>query len=342
MIMAKNILIPLAVSVFLTYLLYPLVNRLEKSGIHRIIASVGVVFLAVVLLGSVALLISIKISNMTIDLADIRSNFDHKTQAVELWMENRLGMKAGTMDNFFGDSFDNILVTWQKQLGNLFTATTTTIFQIVVLPVFTFFLLFYRTKIAYFIFRAAGRKNKAVALKILREVSTVATRYMGGILIVVAVLCVLNSTGLYIMGIKYAIILGVLSAIMNLIPYVGTVLGGLIPFSFVLFTYAEPFPALLKIVLLFAVIQFTENYILTPNIVGSSIKINPLAIILSLLFASMVWGIAGMLIVVPFLAILKVIMRNVDSLKPYAYLLSDRGNEKYKVRFPNLLKKIRK
>ena len=83
---------------------------------------------------------------------------------------------------------------------------------------------------------------------------------------------------------------------------------------------------------MFVVVQFIENNLLTPNIVGNSIKINPLAIILSLLFANIVWGIAGMLVVVPVLATVKVVMRNIDGLKPYAFLISDRGVEKYKIK----------
>ncbi len=338
-IIAKSILIPLVISIFFSYLLYPLVRRIEKFGIQRAITILFVLLFAILILGGAALFISAKLSNITLDFAGLKSDFDAKADSLKLILENRLGMNAGAMDQYIKNISNNFFSSWETQLGNLFAATTTTIFQIAILPVFTFFLLFYRTKSAYFIFRIVGREKKAKALHILREISTVTTRYLGGLFIVVAILAFLNSTGLYLIGVKHALVFGILAALLNLIPYAGTFLGFLIPFTFVLFTVPDPFSTILKIAVLFTVIQFTENNLLTPNIVGNSIKINPLAIILSLLFAGMIWGIAGMLIVVPCLAILKVIMRNIDELKPYAFLISDRGVEKYRFHFNKIWRK---
>ncbi|MBN1986002.1 MAG: AI-2E family transporter [Prolixibacteraceae bacterium] len=338
-IVAKSILIPLAISVFFSYLFYPLVWKIEKQGIHRAIAILVVILVAILILGSAALFLSAKLSNITIDFTELKDDFEAKTDSIKLLLEGKLGMNAGALDHYIDRFSNNFFSSWEAQLGNWFAATTTTLFQIAILPVFIFFLLFYRTKSAHFIFRVAGRPKKAKTLHILREISTVTTRYLGGLFIVVAILAVLNSLGLYIIGVKHAVVFGILAALLNLIPYAGTFLGFLIPFSYVLFTVPDPFPMLLKVAILFVVIQFTENNLLTPNIVGNSIKINPLAIIISLLVANLVWGIAGMLIVVPALAILKVIMRNIDSLKPYAFLISDRGIEKHKVRFLNFRKK---
>lgn len=231
---------------------------------------------------------------------------------------------------------DKLFSSLQSQAGSIFSATTSTIFQIVILPVYTFFILFYRTKTAHFIFRLAGRKNKPKTLQILREISKVTTKYISGLFIVVFILALLYSTGLYIIGVEYALIFGILSALLNLIPYFGTLLGGLIPILYVLITSPKPFQTIFQIIILFIIVQFLENNILTPNIVGGNIKINPLAIILNLLLANMIWGIAGMLVVVPCLAIAKIIMRNIESLQPYAFLLSDRGVEKYQFNFSDI------
>ncbi len=341
-IFAKSILIPLSISLFVSYLLFPIVSKFEKWGIQRIIAILIVILAAIIIIGSVTLLLSAKLSNMSIDINELKQNFIEKADTVKTLLENKLGMNAGAMDEYVDNFSENFFSSWEMQLGNLFSATTTTLFQFAILPVFTFFLLFYRTKFAYFIFRVVGRKKKAKALHILREISKVTGKYLGGLLLVVAILAFLNSLGLYIIGIKHAMIFGILAAILNLIPYAGTFLGFLLPFSYVLFTVPDPFSSLLKITILFIVIQFTENNLLTPNIVGNSIKINPLAIILSLLIANLVWGIAGMLIVVPTLAILKVIMRNINGLKPYAYLISDSGVEKHSISFKKLWKRKNK
>lgn len=341
LVVAKNILIPLAIGVFFAYLLYPMVWRIERKGVHRGISILLVIFAVFVLIASAAIPFSIKLSNVTIDLSDIKEQFDAKTDTFQIVLENKLGINTRTMDSYLEEISGSILSSWQSTIGSIFSATTTTIFQLAILPVFVFFFLFYRTKTAYFILRLVGKDNKPLALRILREVSNVTTRYLGGIFIVVAIVAVLNSTGLLIIGVNHAVVLGVLAAVLNLIPYIGTFLGGLIPFLFVYFNVPDPLEPMIKVVLLFVIVQFIENNLLTPNIVGSSIKINPLAIIVSLLFANMVWGVAGMLIVVPALAILKVIMRNIDSLKPYAFLISDKGTKSHDIKFKAIFKKIK-
>ena len=331
-ILAKNILIPLVLAMFFSYLIYPVVWRIERWGVNRAISILMVLLVVIIFISGIALLFSLKASNVDINFNDVKEQFDNKSVSVQSAITTKLGINASTADHYLNQAVDNLITSWQSEFGNLFTATTTTLFQIGILPVFTFFLLFYRTKTAHFILRITPNEKKLVTLQVLREISTVITKYLGGLLLVVAILAVLNSLGLFIIGVKHAMVFGILAALLNLIPYIGTFLGGFIPFMYVAFTDPHPISAMIKVVILFWIIQFAENNLLTPNIVGNSIKINPLAIILSLLFANIVWGIAGMLVVIPVLATLKVIMRKVDSLQPYAFLISDRGTEKHRIK----------
>ena len=132
------------------------------------------------------------------------------------------------------------------------------------------------------------------------------------------------------MGCNIALILGIVSAICNFIPYFGTLIGGSIPLVFALLTGDSPLLAL-RVLILFAIIQFVENNILTPNIVGYNVKISPLFIIFSLILAAMLWGIPGMLVVIPFLAMFKIVINNIERFEPYAYLLDTRGTQQHAV-----------
>lgn len=340
LILAKDILVPFAISIFFAYMLYPMVWAIERRGVHRGLAIILVILITLLILGSAGLLLSAKLSNMTIDFEQLKEEVDGKIEYVQTILETRIGINASTMDHYFSKATDSLFSSWESQVGSLFTATTTTLFQIGLLPVYTFFLLFYRTKSAYFIFRLAGREHKAKTLHILREVSTVTTKYMSGLLIVVLILAILNTTGLFIIGVRHALVFGILAALLNLVPYIGTFIGGLIPIIYVLLTSSSPFQMMLQIFILFSIIQFLENNLITPKVVGNNIKINPLAIILSLLLANMVWGIPGMLIVVPCLAILKITMRNIDGLHPFAYLISDRGVAKHNVSLKKMWRKM--
>ncbi len=337
-ILAKDFLLPLMLSFFLSYLLYPLVWKFEKLGLPRALAILIVLLLTIIFFSGIIILVSVKISNININISELKEQVDIKTNTLLNFIETMVGLQVSTLEYYFNQVIDKLFSALESEAGQIFSATTTTIFQIVILPVYTFFILFYRTKTAHFVFRLAGRKRKRKTLQILREISMVTTKYLSGVLIVVSILAVLNSTGLYIIGVEYALIFGVLSALLNLIPYFGTLLGGLIPIMFVLISTPQPFHTIFQIIILFVIVQFLENNILTPNIVGGNIKINPLAIILSLLLANMIWGIAGMLIVVPCLAIVKIIMRNIESLQPFAFLISDRGVENQHINVAGILK----
>jgi len=255
-------------------------------------------------------------------------------------------MNVERVNNYIESAIRNIISAIASESGNVFTTTTTTLFQIFILPVFTFFILFYRTKTAFFIFKLTGEKNKRKAINILREVSTVTSRYLAGLLGVVLILAVLNTLGLSIIGVPHALVLGVGAALLNLIPYFGTLLGALIPLIYVLISVPQPMNMAIKVVIMFIIVQFLENNIITPNIVGNNVRINALTIIIGLLLGNLIWGIAGMLIIIPYIAIVKIIMRNIDSLEPFAYLLSSRGLEKYEVHysrnFNRLKEKIKK
>jgi predicted PurR-regulated permease PerM len=345
LVLAKVVLIPLAISVFLTYMLFSVTRRIERWGIHRGVSIAIVLFVALLLFGGAVLFVSIKVSNTALNVELLKEQIDSRTDSIMNTMENSFGLKRSTIEANVKKATSNITTSWQEKVGGVFSKTTTTLFQIGVLPVFVFFFLFYRTKTAYFIFKLVGRKQKSTALTVLRDVATVATKYLTGQLLVILVLSVLNTIGLYIIGVPNGFIFGILAAILNLIPYLGMFLGNVITIVYVLFTVPDSSGLAFQVFLVFTLIQFLENNLITPNIVGNNIKINPFAIIIGVLLANLVWGVAGMLIIIPFLAIMKIIMRNVDDLKPFAYLISDKGTEKQRIKFAwwnSLISKFKK
>jgi predicted PurR-regulated permease PerM len=158
---------------------------------------------------------------------------------------------------------------------------------------------------------------------------------MLGVTTVVLILCIFNSVGYLIIGIQYPLLLGVVSALFSFIPYFGNFIGGSIPFVFTLLTMDSSRYAI-RVAIFVYCIHFFENNILSPNIVGNNIRINPFVIILGLLLGSMIWGLPGMLVVIPFLAMLSIIIRKVPGMQPYAYLLGTRGTRKHELTFKNL------
>ena len=341
-ILAKNILVPIAISVFIMYLVFPLVSKLEKRGVHRVIAILLVLLVTFVVVGGITVFVTVQVSNTEVDFNEIKEQLDTKVEDLQGFLANWLGINTSTADKYLTQVSNNLLSFAEDKAGTFFAATTTTLFQLLVLPVFVFFMLYYRTKVAYFIFRLVGRKNKPKALYVLRQISTVTGSYMAGLFLVVLILAVLNVSGLLIIGVRYAIIFGIVAAVLNIIPYIGTFIGGSLPVLYILLADPDPLPTAFKVVILFSAVQFLENNVITPNVVSNNIKLNPLAIIVSLLVGNLIWGMAGMLIAVPMLAIAKIVMQNVDDLKPFAYLIGPHGVEKHSMSIKPMWNKIKK
>jgi predicted PurR-regulated permease PerM len=330
-IAARNFLFPLAFATLLTYLLLPLVTFLEKKGMHRILSSLVCILLALAVLAGIAYIFYSRLSSMFDNIDAIKEQFDKNIEQFQNNLSSFLGISERAIELFISNQVDQFIAGTDGSIQRTFTATTGTLLRILLLPVFTFLFLFYRTKIAYFILKIVPPQGKFTTITILREISTVAGKYMGGVSIVVLILCVLNSTGLIIIGVQYAILLGIVSAFFNFIPYFGTLMGGAVPFLFVLLTSSNPMYYGIRVAFLFMLVQFTENYILTPNIVGGNVKISPMFVILGLIVGATVWGIPGMLVIVPFLAIVKIIFSHIPSKKPYAFLLGLKGTRKHSI-----------
>ena len=318
---AKAFLFPLVLALLFAYLLYPIVNFLEKKGLPRALSILLSILTAIIIIGGVMLLFYSQLNMMFADFDKLKEQAVTNIETLQYNLEDIFGMKNDTMKSILLERVNSFFSTEGSGLLKLFSATTGTIVKIFILPVYVFLFLYFRTRLALFILKVVRDRHKAVAINILRDIATVAERYMGGVTIVVLILCIINSTGLLLIGIEYAILLGIISAFFNFIPYFGTLMGGSVPFLFVLLTTDEPITNGIKVLILFILVQFTENNILTPNIVGGNVKINPFFVIVGLVAGATVWGIAGMVVVVPLLAMARITFINTVRLKPYGYLI---------------------
>ena len=337
LITAKMFLYPLALAVLFAYLLYPLTNFLEKKKFPRILAILISIILLLTVITFTALFVYRKLGVFVGDFPTFRVKAISRIDELEKTISNLFGIADLQLAGFLRSRVSGMFDAGSNVFNKAFTATTGTLFRLGILPVFIFMFLYYRTKFAWFIMKIVPREKQMLTLNVLREASKVASRYMGGIFTVVFVLCIINSLGLYLVGIRYAITLGVIAAIFNFIPYFGTIIGYSVPFVFALLTGDSAEPAF-KVLLVFLVVQFTENNILTPNIVGNYVKINPFMIILGVIAGGMVWGLAGMFVVIPFLAILRIISEHVPALHPYVYLLGTGGTRRHAITGENIRK----
>ena len=330
LIALRNFLYPIAFGFVLAYLVYPLSSWFESKGIPRILANFIVILGTLALMAGLIIAAYHIITPVAIDFSGLADKAIENLTEMSVIAGQYLGIETSNIAEAISQQVGSAFEAGGEQLGNVFSATTNTIVAFGLLPVYIFLFLYYRTKFMYFLLNLAGRSRRREMVIMLREIATVMVRYLGGVLIVVFILFFINSIGLWIIGVPFAIPLGITAALFNFIPYFGTLLGGLVPLTFAFLVEGSPVLAF-KVVLLFIVIQFIENNILTPNIVGGNVNINPFFIITGLVAAGMIWGIPGMLLIVPFLASVRIIFKHVDFMSPYAFLLGEEGMEKHSI-----------
>jgi predicted PurR-regulated permease PerM len=341
MVQAKQFLYPLAFAFLLAYMLYPVVNFLEKKYVPRILSIlIGLVIVIVILYGA-GFFIFRRIGTLIEDMPSLKKQALDNVDVFLQSIQNTFGIKDNKLEDILRESVSGMFQTGNQEFKQMFMHTTGALIKILLLPVYVFLFLYYRTKFAYFILKMVPDGRRLVTVRILREISTVATRYMGGIFIVATCLSVMNSIGFSIIGLKYPIFMGIIAAIFSFIPYFGTLIGYTLPFAFSLLTMNSPMYAV-GIVVQYFIVHLIENNLLTPNIVGDKLKINPFFIIVGLIAAAMIWGVPGMMIVVPTLAIAKIIFENIDSLHPFAYLLGPKGTKRHAISMENTRNRFNK
>lgn len=324
----RNFLYPIFLGILYAYLLYPVAKFFENLNIPRIIGILLSVIIGIIIVYGTFFFIYTQLRFLLKDLPSLEATAVKNIDIFFSQLGAQFGEVSSDQQSGFKKTISDFFEASTENLNTILTATAQTAFVVFILPVYVFFLLYYRNKYRAFILMVLPEKGHQKTDEIIKQVSIVIKRYMGGIFIVVLVLFVINSLGLYIVGVKYWLLLGLIAAIWNFIPYFGTIIGFSFPFVMALLTGDGPGTAI-GVVILFIIVQFTENNILTPNITGGQVRVNPFFIILGVLIGGIIWGVPGMFIVVPLLASIRIVCEKVEALRPWAFLIGDRGTEKY-------------
>lgn len=337
----RNYLYPLFLGGLFAYLLFPLANFFETRGVPRILSNVLGIIIGIVVLSGVSFIVYKQVTLFLSDLPQMQSNLSHNINNIFNRINELTGIKSTELKNQVKAMSGSLLEFSSLNLKSTFSQTFQTVFTIGIMPVYVFFLLYYRNKFREFILMLISEEKHDLASKIIDDINQLVIYYMTGVFQVVTILAVLNSLGFIIIGLKHALFLGILAALMNFIPYYGTIIGYLFPLFIAIFTMNTPGYAFL-VIIQFAIVQFTENNILTPNIVGAHVKLNPFMIILAITLGGFVWGLPGMFIAVPVAAVLRVLGENVSELKPLGYLLGASGTEEHSITREKVSKYFRK
>ena len=319
LIVLQSFLVPLLVSVLLSILVSPITLQLEDRGTKRIPAIVLTLTLFLGLIAGVLYVSFLQISDMIYMWPTFYEKANVMFQQMEIWVGQTFGFQTTTQI----DDLESMSANLLKSTGSSALLTTTAILaDIALIPLYMFFMLYYRTFFCNFLYNLLGEKEKKRVNRILFRIYDVIHNYLAGLFTVMVIVGTLNTITLLLFGIQYAVFFGFFAALLLLIPYVGVIIGSSLPIMMALVTKDSAMYAV-GVGAVFLFIQFLEGNFITPYVVGSKISINPLMAIVALLMGGMMWGIPGMILALPSIAILKVIFDHSERLKPLGYLLGE-------------------
>lgn len=319
----QHVLIPFAFSCLLAILLTAPSRRLEKAGISRGWAGIICLLVALIVFFVIFYFISTSIISFKNDFPLMVKNIQQAITDFQGWLQKRFNLSTHKVRELFDSSTSDVLPSTSSIINTALSTVSGAFLTGLIVFLQTFLLLLYRSLIVRFFIFIFAEEFSTRIYGMMDRIKYVIRSYIVGLAIELAVVAIAYCGALFILGVKYALLLGVMGALLNLVPYLGIfvalILTALITFS------TNTTSTVVWSVVAVLIIHLTDANFLLPRIVGSKVKINALATIMGVIIGGAIWGIPGMFLAVPVMAIIKVIFEDIPPLFPFAILMDDEG-----------------
>jgi len=336
---AQNILIPFAFACLLAVLLLSVVNFLESYKVPHAIAILISIILAIGFIAGVIYFLSSQIAGFMQDIPSIKQHLNEHFVSLQNWIKEKLHISFEEQNEYLNQQAEKLKETGTGYISHTFFSITEAVMLLILMPIYTFLLLFYKDHIRKFLFAVFKNEHAPGVKNVLDKTKLMIRSYMVGLLIEMAIVATANSAGLVLLGVKYAIFFGVLAAVLNLIPYIGMFTATLFT-VLVSLTTTDNTSNIVWIVVIFYSIHIVDINFLMPKIVASRLRINALISILGVIIGGSLTGISGLFLSIPAIAFLKIVCDEVEELKPWGLLLGDETTYSKKSKLYKKLEKI--
>ena len=338
---SQNILVPFAFAILLAVMLLPLVNTIEKTGLSRVPAIALSLLFSIILLASIIYFLSTQIANFVDDIPSIKKHLIDHFISLQGWIKAKLHISFSEQNEYLNNAAEKLKDSGTGYISNTFFSITEALMLLILLPIYSFLILYYKDLIRRFLFAVFSREHGDKVSVVIKQSKVMIHNYVLGLLIEMGIVAASNSIGLALLGIKYAIFFGVLAAVLNIIPYIGMFTATLFTVLITLTTTNNTAIVVWVVVVMYG-IHIIDVNILMPKIVGSKVRINALISILGVIIGGALTGLSGLFLSVPAVALLKIICDQVDDLKPWGMLLGDDITPMQKYRLYSQLKNLKK
>ncbi len=317
----KTLILMTLVAAIFSFLLLPVVRGMEKRKAPKWLAALTATLLLLLSVFGIITFFGWQYSTFGEDLPALKAAVTTKFADLQSWIAANTSMSQREQAEWINKELEMLGAKGGDIAMSTLSATGGAFANIIPIPIFVFFLLLLRDKFKIF-FRELSDDHSDTILRVVTSISELSRKWLKGVGIVMVVLSVLNAIGFLALGLKYAILLAVTAAILNIVPYVGPWIGALMPMCIALLTKDNPMYALGALGVILTT-QFIENNFVTPKVVGSSVSINPLTSLVALFAGGMLWGVVGLILAIPVTGMLKIVCDEVPGLKPWGFLLGE-------------------
>ncbi|PIV17626.1 MAG: AI-2E family transporter [Flavobacteriales bacterium CG03_land_8_20_14_0_80_35_15] len=335
----QDFVVPIIFSAMIAILLHPIVNFFVRLKINRVISIILTLLLTFIASGALAVFMFKQLSQLSDSWPLLVDKFTDVLDEFTRWVSRYFDLSPWKVNKWMLNTKSELLNISTADVSQTLFALGNGLMLFLLIPVYVFMILFYKTRLIEFIHIVFGKSDQQNISRIISATKSVIQRYLSGLVIESIIIAILNTSALFALGIEYAILLGVIGALLNVIPYVGGLIAVALPMMVALATKSTGMYAF-YVLILYYIIQLIDNNIIVPLIVSSKVKINALFSIIVLFAGNALWGILGMFLSIPLLAVAKVIMENITPLKPWGFLLGDVSTTKTSAINP-IIKKIK-
>ena len=336
---AKGIILPLLFAFIIAILLQPIVVFLSGKGINRVISIIITMILTMVVIAALGTFIFSQLSRFSESLPILLEKITTTSNEIITYASGYYDIDPVKVHNWIEKAQAELLNSSTGAIGQTLSSLSTILVALFLVPTYVFLILFYEPLLLDFVHKVFQKSHQGEVHEVVSQTKTLIQRYLVGILIEATIIAILQSVTLFIFGIEYAILLGILGALLNMVPYIGGFVAVSLPMIVALVTKSNPMIAI-YILIIYYIIQLIDNNYIVPKIVASKVKINALFSIIVVIAANVLWGIPGMIISIPLLAIVKLIFDHIEPLKPWGFLLGDTMPSLLEI--SPLIKKIKK
>jgi predicted PurR-regulated permease PerM len=326
-VFGQNIIMPMLLAFLLSVILLPLYRFFRRKRVPNILSIILCLLVLITFGGLVIWFFSFQMSKLVEDFPQIRDNITVHINNFSDWIYKKLHFTSSQQLRLIKDQNEKIMNWAGNILEKAAGSVTILLTYLALVPLYIFLFLLYKNLLLRFIFmwfKPVAHRNVAESL---RATEAIIKSYLGGLMIQVSYMTILLGGILTLIGIEHALLIGIIFAFLNLIPYIGALIGNLIGVLLTLSSTQELWPVL-AVLGTIAFVQFVDNNILMPRIVGSKVKINALATIAGVIIGGALAGVPGMFLSLPLLATMKVIFEHTENFKQWAVLLGEDNPKK--------------